>query len=449
MSPHTATDMLRAPVLSLFIRYSLPWALAMLLASSAGIVDGFFVGREAGPFALAGLNIVIPVFSLLMGLGIVIASGGAVRCAHYLGQGRGDAANAMFTKCLVSLVSISLIVALAGAIFLHPIILALGARGELVEPATVYLRTILPFFPVFVAGLGLSYFVRVDQKPVLASLGLTLSAAVNVVLDYVLIVRYGMGIRGAALASGIGFSFTFLLFGWHFFRAGGGPRLRLTRAYGSWGEVGQAAWNGISEMITEMSSGLVQLISNWVMMTRLGPYGVAALTVISYTFWCGITLAYGISDSLAPLVSANRGAGQRARVQQILRIGAGTVLGLGMICFAVLSFWPRQLVSLFITQDGPAMAVALEFMAVARFAFFCNGLNIVLTAYFTGLLLASASALVSILRSLILPVLFLLALPPFWGETGIFIALPLAEGLTFLVACLLYRYFTPRIWARK
>lgn len=134
-----------------------------------------------------------------------------------------------------------------------------------------------------------------------------LSALINIVLDAVFIPVFGMGVEGAAYATGIAYTITTGVLCLHFFTPE--AKCRFTRAIGAWKEVGQACWNGVSELINETSIGLVILFINWILLARIGSYGVAAFTIINYAAWFGASVSYAISDSLSPLVSANFGAG--------------------------------------------------------------------------------------------------------------------------------------------
>lgn len=137
---HGLDLMLRGPVVWTFLRYCIPWTLAMLTMSSAAVVDGFFVGRYVGALPLAALNLVMPVYSFFFSISVMLAAGGAVRAGKYLGEGRTDAACAVFTKTLVTLGVISSAVALATLVYSHELVLFLGAEGGLVQPAEAYLR---------------------------------------------------------------------------------------------------------------------------------------------------------------------------------------------------------------------------------------------------------------------------------------------------------------------
>lgn len=140
-----------------------------------------------------------------------------------------------------------------------------------------------------------------------------LSALINIVLDAVFIPVFGMGVEGAAYATGIAYTITTGVLCLHFFTPE--AKCRFTRAIGAWKEVGQACWNGVSELINETSIGLVILFINWILLARIGSYGVAAFTIINYAAWFGASVSYAISDSLSPLVSANFGARNFARAR--------------------------------------------------------------------------------------------------------------------------------------
>ncbi len=440
------TDMLRAPVVSMFFRYSLPWTFSFLLISSAGIVDGIFVGLYVGELALASLNLIWPVFSLAIGFAIALASGGGVRCAAYLGRNNVDAAKAIYTKIMISGLIFSLICATGCVIYAEDVARLLGADATLLPTAALYLRTITLFFPPMIMAYILSYFLRIDERPNLASMGFVLAAVVNIILDYFFVALFSWGILGAALATGISNTLVILLYAQRYWRSNKARKLYFTRKVGSWFEVVQSLWNGISEMINEASTGIVIILINITIMRLEGPYGVAAFTIISYVNWFCLMLAYGFSDSLSPLVSANHACKLHRRTRSLLLAGALPVFVICLGCFAAMTFYPELLIAAFVDGSTQSVGLAKDFMYISRFMFFFCGLNIIITAFFTGLLQAGASAIIALLRTLLLPLLFLYFLPPYMGFSGVALALPLSEGLTFAVALwLLYGRYLPKV----
>ena len=218
MSQNRAS-ILDRPVAQTFFRYGLPWSAAFLLLSSAGLVDTIFIGRYVGAQALAAVNIISPVFSIFFGMGVMLSVGGTVRSAHHVGRGDLRAASAVFGRTMLLILLAGLVLALLSLLF-RPLLLALlGADGDVMRPAYQYLTTILLFSPVLPASYALSQFARVDQHPTLASLGLILSAAVNIFLDYLFIARFGWGVQGIFLALTLGLSTAAPLYYRHFRRA--------------------------------------------------------------------------------------------------------------------------------------------------------------------------------------------------------------------------------------
>lgn len=434
-TPNDSTQqhsMLVGSVALTFFKYSIPWSLGFLLLSSAGIVDALFIGRYTGTIALAAVNVVSPMFSFFFGISIMISVGGTVRSARYAGEGNMTAASAMFSKAMIAQFVVGLLFAGASLFFSEPLLRILGAEGPLLEPARVYLQTIMSFGPVIPCAYGLSQFVRVDQRPALASFGLALSAGMNVILDFLLIAVLDLGVFGAALATGIGYCCTVLLFLGHFLSRRAGLRFAFPRT--GWKEIFSSSLNGGAECINELSVGTVILFFNRIMLDRFGPEGVAAFTVINYATWFGLTLAYGLSDTLAPLVSANHGAGRHDRTRGFLNVALMTLFGLGLGMFALFTALPGQIINMFLPGDAHVATIASTFIADYRWCFLLNGVNMGLVCYFTGLHLVRQAMLTALLRSLILPLLLLSTLPLYWGDHGIYWAVPLTELLTFFCA---------------
>lgn len=429
-------SMLSDNVGATFLRYGIPWTLGFMAMSSAGVVDGLFIGRCAGAVALASVNIVVPLLSFYIGIGVMCATGGGVRTSRYMGAGNTQAASAMFTKTIAGVAGISCLLAVLGLLFSSTLVQWLGADQNLHADSLAYLRMILFFGPCLSLSMCLSVFVRAEGWPRLASVGLFLPACINIILDYVFIARLDMGVSGAGLATGLANLCSMLLM-LYFFAT---PRatLRITRRTGSWKELLQACANGSSEFINEASLGTVILFTNILLMRYIGPDGVAAFTIVAYAIWFGECISYGLSDTLAPLVSISYGAQRQERCRALLAVALVCVFVPGILLFALLSLVPEVLVVLFLPNDSQITDLTVSFMLYARWIFLLCGCNMVLTAYFTGLHRAGSSALVALSRTLVLPLLLLAFLPQYLGVAGIFAATPIAELCTMLLAGLLF-----------
>lgn len=433
--PEMKTDMLKGPVGRVFLRYSVPWALSMAATGSAAVVDGIFVGRFAGAMSLAAITLAVPAWSFLSGLGFMLVTGGSVRSGRFMGEGRPEEASAMCVKTFMALAALMLL--MCGMMFLRLEtvldILGAGEEGnELRGLCRDYLTVVLLFCPVFPVSYGMSYFIRVDGRPLLASVGLGLAALCNMLLDALLVSYAGMGVRGAALATGLAYLISCFVLVGHFFSAR--SRYVWPKRLGKWKDVVFAAWNGASEFVNEMSAGIIVLLFNLILMERMGGYGVASFTVVADAGLLGMSLFYGVGDSLAPLVSVNRGARNFARMDSFLRTALLVSLVLGVVFFTVLTIFPGSLADFFLPGDAEAAGIARSFVLAWRWVFLIAGLNMALASYFTGRQWAASSMLVAAGRSFVLPLIMLGVLPRLFGNWGIFYATSAAESLTLCLA---------------
>ena len=434
-SESTRTDALTGSVPAVFARYAIPEIAAMLALSSAGLIDAIFLGNYAGAEALAAVNLSVPLWSLVFGLGLMIAVGGSVVCGKLLGQREMQAANEIFTKTVVATLAVSLFFSVVlGLLFIDWLVGALGAtEPRLAVPLTTYVTIMLWFAPVLMLETVLFYFVRLDGQPVLAALALVLGAVVNIGLDWLLIVRYEQGILGAALATAAAGTVAALVLLPHFF--GRRSRLKFRGPLTQWDGFGRACMNGASEFANEASIGITTFLFNWVMVTRMGVEGVAALTIIDYLLFAGLMLSYAISDSLQPVISQNFGARLEGRIMAFLRIAASVIGVVSVTMVTIILLVPEALVGVFLEEgDEETAAIAVRFLGYLWPAFLFNGLNILISGYLTSMQKPVQSAFIAFSRSFALPAGLLLLLPIWLGDTGIYLSLTLSEAFTFVVS---------------
>jgi len=414
--------------------------IGMLAATSAGVIDGIFIGNFVGSAALAAVNISMPAFYLFAAVVFMLAVGGSVMCGKFMGENDHEAASAIFSKILYAVLTVSGLIVAVSLYFLDEVVALLGANEDLHGMVRDYMQIILWASPLLIIGLTLDYFVRVDGRPVLASFALVMFAASNILLDWLFVVVWAWGIKGAALATALSEAVILLILASHLFSAKCSLKLVAVprRWRDGWDSVFRAAFNGFSEFANEMSLALITLLFNWVMITRLGVNGVAAFTIIGYLLMIGLEVCYGISDSLQPTISKNLGARQPRRIVQFTITAVISSFCIGLIVSALFILFPEALISIFLSEgENSTEAIALSFIAVFWPAFLFNGVNITLASYFTALHKPLQSAAIAVSRSLVLPAIGLMLLPAWLGDTGIFIAVPVAEALTLVIALIL------------
>jgi len=439
-------DPITGKVVPVFFHYMIPSVLGILAATSAGVIDGMFIGNFVGASALAAVNIAMPAFYVFAAVVFMLAVGGSVMCGKFIGEKNLAAASSIFSKTVYAATTISLLIVSVSLLFLDEVVALLGANEELHPMVRDYMQIILWASPLFIIGLSLDYFVRIDGRPVLASAALVLYALSNILLDWLFIVHWQWGLKGAAWATALAEGAILLTLLTHFFSSR--CTLKLVKIADRWRDgwdmIFRAAYNGFSEFATELSLATVTLLFNWVMITRMGVDGVAAFTIISYLLMIGLQICYGISESLQPAVSKNLGARQPARISRFLALGVASTLVVGLLLSLFFIFYPHVLISIFLHEGETAtVAIALAFIAAFWPAFLFNGINITLGSYFTALHKPIQSAVIALSRSLVFPALGVLFLPHWLGDLGIFISIPLAEAITLGIAALLLFKYRP------
>ena len=415
----------------------------MLAISSASVVDGYFVGNYVGASGLAAVNISMPVFSLFFGLSLMLSVGSSVISGKLIAESKTADASVMFSKTVLTMTLLSLILTSLVYLNMQHILKLFGASGELLLIASNYLSYILYFLPFLMVGIVLDYYVKIDNRPMLAFGALLLSAVLNIVLDWLLIVSFDMGIEGAALATGISQLALILVLLPHFFTKE--ATIRFVKPAGSWLKILQAGANGASEFVNEMSIGVTTIIFNYIMIKSFGVDGVAAYTVVSYVLWISVMISFGISDSLQPLISKNYGAKNYKRIGGFVKYALLSVSGVGLALLLTVVLIPEFISFLFLDEKEIAsIKIVLLFLSFIWPAFLFNGANMVISAYFTATHQPIPSATIALSRSFLLPILFVLLLPLLFGDSGIYMAIPAAEFFTLIIAVYFFIRFSKK-----
>jgi len=443
-----ARQALEGSIVPTFFRYLIPSLVGLIAMTSASLVDGIFIGNYVGVTALAAINLIIPILTLLSGVGIMLSIGGSVRGGKYLGEGDTAAASAIFSKVLLVLGLYGMVVLLLGFVFKESLFAGLGASKELFPIMSEYYLVILPFVLVQLMMVALYFFMRLDDFPRLAATALAVGALLNITLDYVFIAVFEWGLAGAALATGLSQALSLLVMIAYFFSPS--RMLQVNLIQKNWGEVFQAAYNGLSEFINEISGAIIAFICNWMLIQRVGIDGVAAITVVNYLFLVGFMMFFAISDSVQVMISQNYGAGKHDRIRGFLKISALAIATLSLSFILVLTTVSEPLIYLFVdNRDSPEMvALAKELVTYVWPLFLFSGFNMLISGYLTAIHLPLQSGVVALCRSLILPAGLLLTFYYLLADHLFILALPVAEAFTFVLALMIFLRHRPKKFNR-
>ena len=418
-----------------YLKSLLPSVLTMIFLSFYTTIDGFFVSRYAGSDALAGINIVIPITCVTFGVAVMLATGAGAIIGEHLGRGEMEQANRIFSfMCLVLLAFSEAFTAL-GVAFLRPIAVLLGSSERLMPHVlpyalVVFLGTVPMAFKLF-----FEYLVRSDGN---SKVGLAMSVAglvLNVGLDYLFVGVFGLGTLGAAWGTTLSITASALIGLVYFLRFG---NIRFARPKADAKVLLKSCTNGSSEMFTEFSTGITTLLFNLMVMKYFGEDGVAAVTIIMYIYYFFISFYMGIAVAVAPVVSYNVGAQNPAKIREMLRYSFRTIAVTAALILAASLLGGQAIIHLFV-QSGNVFDITWQALRLFSPVFVFIGFNVFLSGYFTALGNGLTSAVISLLRSLVLVVLFIAVLPLLLEENGIWLTMPFSEAATVLVAVQLYR----------
>jgi Na+-driven multidrug efflux pump len=435
-------DVFDGPVLRTFVYYALPSLIGLVAISTASIVDGMFVSRFVGPDALAAVNLLLPYFTALFGVSLMLAMGGSVQAGRSLGEGDVASASAMFSKSLIAVVVLSGAAAVVSNVYDQTLYRLLGAPPQLFPLMRGYFRVISGALVVQLGTLVVYYFVRLDGRPVLATTAVVCGAVTNIALNALFVGYLQHGVSGAAWATALAQLLQLGVLLGHF--VSGKSKLRFSLAQRDFGKLWRSAYTGVSELVNEVSVGIVALVINWLMVSRVGVHGVAAFTVVNYVTFASLMVYYGAADALHLLVSQNLGAGNLARARAFLRCALVCVAGFGALLAGSLLAFGDEWLRLFVAGKSPEVtSQAAAFLSVIWPLLLLNGANVVFTVYLAALQRSGAASLLAVSRSLVLPAVLLVALA-FWAPSWPFLlALPLAEGGTLLLGLALMRRGEP------
>ncbi len=418
--------------------FAFPTIVMMIFMGLYTIVDTIFVAQFVNTDALSSVNIVCPVINVTVGLGTMIATGGNAIVSRKMGAGEDQEAKEDFTLLVITGAAIGLAILLCGTIWIDKLIYALGASDLLFPYCKDYLLVLFLFIPANVLQTLFSNLFVTAGKPGLG-FGLSVLAGVaNIIFDYIFIVLCNLGIQGAAFGTGFGYLIPTVAGLVYFVRSKG--TLSFTRPKLKWAVIKESCFNGSSEMVSQLATAITTFLFNNTMMNLLGEDGVAAITIIIYSQFLLNTMYIGYSIGIAPIIGFNYGNGNSVQQKKMFHISMRFIAVASVLIFAISMFGGPYIVQLFTEDTSEVYRIAANGFTIFSFSFLFCGLNNFTSAMFTSLSNGKVSAALSFMRTFGLLAGGILLLPRIWGITGVWLAVPIAEGIMFpaSVLCLIH-----------
>lgn len=414
------------------IRFVAPCVVMMIVTSIYSIVDGFFVSNFAGKNAFAAVNLIMPVIMALGAFGFMIGTGGSALVACVLGQGKIERASKIFSMLIQSIVIVGIVLSSIGFILMPQIVELLGASEIIFGDCVIYGRILLIAITFYMLQNSFQSFLVTAER---AKMGLAISVMtgiMNMILDFLFVYILHWGIAGAGVATAIaqmvGGVIPFI-----YFAKKNTSLLRFQWTKFDFSTIKKACANGSSEMLTNLSSSFVGILYNFQLMKFAAEDGVAAYGVVMYVAFIFMAFYFGYAIGIGPLVGYQYGAGNHVELKNILRKSLVITLisALAMTFFG--EVFAKGISEMFVGYDAHLLEITVRGMRIYSISFLLCGFNIFGSAFFTGLNNGLVSAIISVLRTLVIQVLSIILLPMIFGVDGIWYAIVVAESVTLLI----------------
>ncbi len=421
------------PLGKLLMQYALPSIIAMTATSLYNMVDSIFIGQAEGPLGLAGLTVTFPLMNLSSAFGAMVGIGAGTITAMKIGQRDVDGAENTLGNVVLLNVLIGTLFAIVSLMFLDPILRFFGASDASLPYARAYMEVLLIGNVLTHLYLGLNDVVRSSGYPKKAMLATLTAVFVNIVFDYILIMKMGMGIRGAAIGTIMSQFVAFCVVLHHLTRPT--SFIRFKKGILKWRPklVRAILGLGSAPFFTNCCACLVVLLIN----NGLGAYGgdnhISAYGIANRVAFIFVMITQGICQGMQPISGFNYGAGLVDRCVGVYRRAAigGTIV---MTCGFILGeFFPRFVTSWF-TDDATLLDITEKALHTMFALFPLVGMQIVTVGFLMSLGKAVKAIILSLSRQLLCLVPLLIFLPKFIGVAGIWLALPVADAVAVAVA---------------
>lgn len=411
-----------------FLKYAIPSAFSMFISALYTIIDGIFVGQGVGDAALAAVNIVLPFTVILVGMANMMAVGGGALVSKNIGAKEIDKAVNIFRQVCKFLLILSIVISIICVIFTNQIVKLLGATKNLQGLAVDYLRFYALFSIPNLIGIVLNSFVRNDQKPKLAMISIISGAITNIILDYVFIFKLGFGIKGAAIATGLGQIVTVSILLPHFIKKKG---------YLSFGKVKLQIESikeflkiGFPSFFAQASFSVIVLLHNVIITKNIGEIGVSAYSIINYIGTNIYMVLFGLTLGAQPLISYNYGKRDDKKMLSFYKITCVSSTLFTCIAVSICYIFGRNLIQIF-TSDKEILELAYTGLRFASISYFFVGLNLNTITYYQAIEMPKYSNLICLFRSIIFLPIGLILLSNIFGVNGVWGGTLFAETITF------------------
>ena len=424
------------------LKFAVPTIAMTVFMSFYTMVDGLFVSNLIGTDALSAINLTAPVIQLVTAISTMLATGGSAVIMKKMGEQKSREAKEDFTFLILVNVIVGIVMCGAGYLAMDHIFAGMKLSAQVEGYCVEYLSRYLIFTVPILLMNNFTLYMIASEKAGLSLVCSVAGGVLNMALDYALIAVLDMGIGGAAVATGLGYSVTAVAGLFVFSRKK--SLLHFTRPVFRIKVLAGAATNGCSEMATALVTGIITMMFNWTMLRYVGEDGVAAVTIIMYVLMFASSLYTGYSYGVAPMISYYYGEQNDEKLKKLIQVSLRVIAGISLATVGASLLLTRPLVSVFARPDNPVYPLAVTGNRICTIALFFIGFNIFASGMFTALSNGVISAVLAFSRSFVFMLVTMLVLPILFGVNGIWLATPAAELMALALSAFMFLKYRKR-----
>lgn len=415
------------------VNFAMPNVLMMLSLSFYVIVDGLFIARIGGTTALSSQNMIYPIICITMSIAIMLATGGSAIVGKLLGEKNIKKAQNIFTFLVVIELTIGIFFALLGLFCTDWLIRAMQVTPLQYADSYVYLRTWLFFAPAFFLELAFQTFFVVAGKPRLGLVVILIAGCLNIMLDYLFMVVFHLHMLGAAMGTGFGYCVPAIC-GIYYFMKKSEHTICFTKFTWDWNILRNACFNGSSEMISNLANGVAAFLFNYMFLKFYGEDGVAGITIVLYFQYIFTAIYFGYANGVAPIISYKFGENNVIQLKSVVKNSLIFIAMFTLISNTAVYIFLNEMVGLFAEEETHVYNLTIGGFRAFSIAFWLMGFTIFISAMFTALSDGKTSGIISFSRTFLFVAMGIILFPFLIGAKGLWIAVPVAEGLGILIA---------------
>lgn len=421
----------------LLIKFSVPAIVGMIANASYNIVDRIFVGRGVGTNAISGIMITFPIVILILAFAMLIGIGSTALVSIRLGEkNKGDAEKILGNAITLSLI-IGLSITLIGYLFMHPILSFLGGSGETLSYSVEYMQVVLIGVVFQLLAFSLNNIIRGEGNPRIAMFTMIIGAVINIILDAFFIFVLKLGVSGAALATVIGQIVSSAWVLYYFLGKKSLLRFSLKNTILDMRIIKGVFGIGVSPFAMQIAGSIIIILFNNQLLIYGGDVAIAVMGIIQSVLMVILMPIFGLNQGIQPIIGYNYGAGKFDRVKKVLKLGIVSSTAICVVGFIIFELFAEHTVAMFSKTDPALLKMGTHALRVYMIMMPVIGYQIITAAYFQAVGKPIKAMILTISRQVLIIIPLLFILPPIFKLEGLWLAGPVSDGLSALIATVL------------